>query len=242
MPTKGAWIVNRKPRNILIVEDEQKLRDVIASYLEKAGYRPLQAARADEAWDLLQQEPADLVILDLLLPDMPGEELCKKIRAHTAVPILMLTAKAGETDRIRGLSLGADDYVTKPFSPRELVARIQAILRRVSPEELLADTVTFRDGELVIDAGRQKVYRKGELVPLTPFEYRLLLTLARHPDRPLTREELILKLGGFDYEGDVRTIDQHIKNLRQKIEPDPKNPTYILTVFGVGYKFAPGSP
>ncbi|CAB3390107.1 protein of unknown function [Kyrpidia spormannii] len=118
MPTKGAWIVNRKPRNILIVEDEQKLRDVIASYLEKAGYRPLQAARADEAWDLLQQEPADLVILDLLLPDMPGEELCKKIRAHTAVPILMLTAKAGETDRIRGLSLGADDYVTKPFSPR----------------------------------------------------------------------------------------------------------------------------
>ncbi|CAB3391029.1 Sensory transduction protein regX3 [Kyrpidia spormannii] len=242
MPTKGAWIVNRKPRNILIVEGEQKLRDVIASYLEKAGYRPLQAARADEAWDLLQQEPADLVILDLLLPDMPGEELCKKIRAHTAVPILMLTAKAGETDRIRGLSLGADDYVTKPFSPRELVARIQAILRRVSPEELLADTVTFRDGELVIDAGRQKVYRKGELVPLTPFEYRLLLTLARHPDRPLTREELILKLGGFDYEGDVRTIDQHIKNLRQKIEPDPKNPTYILTVFGVGYKFAPGSP
>ncbi|ATY84037.1 DNA-binding response regulator [Kyrpidia spormannii] len=235
-------MVNRKPRNILIVEDEQKLRDVIASYLEKAGYRPLQAARADEAWDLLQQEPADLVILDLLLPDMPGEELCKKIRAHTAVPILMLTAKAGETDRIRGLSLGADDYVTKPFSPRELVARIQAILRRVSPEELLADTVTFRDGELVIDAGRQKVYRKGELVPLTPFEYRLLLTLARHPDRPLTREELILKLGGFDYEGDVRTIDQHIKNLRQKIEPDPKNPTYILTVFGVGYKFAPGSP
>ena len=235
-------MVNRKPRNILIVEDEQKLRDVIASYLEKAGYRPLQAARADEAWDLLQQEPADLVILDLLLPDMPGEELCKKIRAHTAVPILMLTAKAGETDRIRGLSLGADDYVTKPFSPRELVARIQAILRRVSPEELLADTVTFRDGELVIDAGRQKVYRKGELVPLTPFEYRLLLTLARHPDRPLTREELILKLGGFDYEGDVRTIDQHIENLRQKIEPDPKNPTYILTVFGVGYKFAPGSP
>lgn len=226
----------------MVVEDERKLRDVVASYLERAGYRPLQAAGGAEAWNLLTRQPVDLVILDLLLPDMAGEELCRRIRAHMSIPILMLTAKSGEMDRVNGLSLGADDYLTKPFSPRELVARVRAILRRVSTDELLADTVTFRDGELVIDDGRKEVYRSGKRIPLTPFEYRLLLTLARRPDRPFTREELIARIGGFDYEGDERTIDQHVKNLRQKIEPDPKKPTYVVTVFGVGYKFAPDRP
>jgi DNA-binding response OmpR family regulator len=227
-------------RSILIVDDEEKIRDVVASYLKREGYQVLEAATGAEALVRLTEEKVDLVILDLMLPDVPGEEVCRLIRARSPVPVLMLTAKVGEEDRIRGLSLGADDYVIKPFSPRELVARVKAVLRRSSGDELLADQVVFRDGRLLIDARRREVYRDGRLVPLTPHEYKLLLVLARHPNRPFTREELVEKISGFDYAGDVRTIDQHIKNLRQKIEPNPKNPDYILTVYGVGYKFAPG--
>lgn len=225
---------------ILVVDDEEKIRDVAASYLRREGYRVLEAETGEQTLGLLQREPVDLVILDLMLPDLPGEEICRRIRARSAVPILMLTAKAAEDDRIRGLSLGADDYVIKPFSPRELVARVKALLRRASADELLAERVVFRDGHLLIDARQREVYRDGRLVPLTPHEYRLLLVLARHPNRPFTREELIEKIRGYDYAGDVRTVDQHIKNLRQKIEPDPKNPAYIVTVYGFGYKFASG--
>lgn len=227
-------------KNILIVEDEKKIRDVVSSYLEKEGYNPIEAENGSKAIEILSNSPIDLVILDLMLPDTSGEEICKRIRRGSAIPIIMLTAKASEDDRIQGLSLGADDYVVKPFSPRELVARVKAIIRRTSEDTLLADRIEFDNGYLVIDTLQHEVYVKDKIVSLTPNEYKMLLVLARHPERPFKREELIEKALGFDYEGEERTIDQHIKNLRQKIEPDPKQPQFIVTVFGVGYRFAGG--
>ncbi|MCY9659463.1 response regulator transcription factor [Paenibacillus chondroitinus] len=227
-------------KNILVVEDEKKIRDVVSSYLEKEGYNPIEAENGSKAMEILNNSPIDLVILDLMLPDTSGEEICKRIRRGSSIPIIMLTARASEDDRIQGLSLGADDYVVKPFSPRELVARVKAIIRRTSEDTLLADRIDFDNGYLVIDTLQHEVYVKGNMVSLTPNEYKMLLVLARHPERPFTREELIEKALGFDYEGEERTIDQHIKNLRQKIEPDPKQPQFIVTVFGVGYRFAGG--
>ncbi len=231
-------VINLK--NILVVEDEKKIRDVVSSYLEKEGYNPIEAENGSKAMEILNNSPIDLVILDLMLPDTSGEEICKRIRRGSSIPIIMLTARASEDDRIQGLSLGADDYVVKPFSPRELVARVKAIIRRTSEDTLLADRIDFDNGYLVIDTLQHEVYVKGNMVSLTPNEYKMLLVLARHPERPFTREELIEKALGFDYEGEERTIDQHIKNLRQKIEPDPKQPQFIVTVFGVGYRFAGG--
>jgi DNA-binding response OmpR family regulator len=221
-------------KNVLIVDDEEKIREVIASYLNKEGYHTREAASGTEALEILRSEPVHLIILDLMLPDLPGEEVCQQIRRFSAVPILMLTAKSAEDERIQGLLMGADDYVVKPFSPREVVARVKAILRR-SEQDLLAERLTF--GELLIDTGQRKVFRHGQMMNLTPMEYKLLLILARHPHRAFSREELIEKLFGFDYEGDLRTIDQHVKNLRQKIEPIPSDPMYIQTVYGFGYRF-----
>jgi len=221
-------------KNVLIVDDEEKIREVIASYLNKEGYHTREAASGTEALEILRSEPVHLIILDLMLPDLPGEEVCQQIRRFSAVPILMLTAKSAEDERIQGLLMGADDYVVKPFSPREVVARVKAILRR-GEQDLLAERLTF--GELLIDTGQRKVFRHGQMVNLTPMEYKLLLILARHPHRAFSREELIEKLFGFDYEGDLRTIDQHVKNLRQKIEPIPSDPMYIQTVYGFGYRF-----
>lgn len=221
-------------KNVLIVDDEEKIREVIVSYLNKEGYHTREAATGTEALEILRSEPVHLIILDLMLPDLPGEEICQQIRRFSAVPILMLTAKSAEDERIQGLLMGADDYVVKPFSPREVVARVKAILRR-SEQDLLAERLAF--GELLIDTGQRKVFRHGQMVNLTPMEYKLLLILARHPHRAFSREELIEKLFGFDYEGDLRTIDQHVKNLRHKIEPIPSDPMYIQTVYGFGYRF-----
>nr|WP_231620398.1 response regulator transcription factor [Fictibacillus sp. 26RED30] len=225
----------------MIVEDEPKLLEVVSSYLKKEGHNTLEALTAKEAINYLINYSIDFVILDLMLPDMSGEALCQRIRQTHTLPILMLTAKVSEEDRINGLAIGADDYMVKPFSPRELVQRVKTILRRSGDEGLLAEHITYNEGELKVDARKQEVYKHGNLVNLTPIELKLLLTFGRHPNRVFSRDELVEKILGFDYEGDTRTIDQHVKNLRSKIETNPKNPRYIITVFGVGYKFTGGS-
>ncbi|AJY73503.1 response regulator transcription factor [Paenibacillus beijingensis] len=228
-------------KTILVVDDEDKIRDVVASYLQKDGFRTLEADTGEKALHIVQFKALDLIILDLMLPDMSGEQVCKQIRQFSSLPILMLTAKVSEDNRIHGLSIGADDYLLKPFDPRELVARVRAILRRTDNQHLLADRISFRNDELIIDSVRSEVFVQGEPVNLTQSEYKLLLLLARHPQRQFNREELVAKVLGFDFEGDVRSIDQHVKNLRQKIEPDPKQPRFITTVYGVGYKFIGGA-
>lgn len=228
-------------KTILIVDDEAKIRDVVASYLQKEHYRTCEATTGREALRQVEQGDIDLCILDLMLPDISGEEVCRQVRRTSALPILMLTAKATEGDCIAGLALGADDYLSKPFSPRELVARVKAILRRSVEHDLLADRVEYDGGALVIDTAKREVYCEQQLIALTPNEYKLLLVLARHPLRTFTRDELVEKVLGYDFEGDPRTIDQHVKNIRQKLERDPKAPRYLLTVYGMGYKFVGGN-
>lgn len=225
-------------KKLLVVEDEKKIREVIASYFQREGFEIFEAESGSEALDLVNKSAFDCIILDLMLPDLSGEEVCKAIRRTSAAPIIMLTAKTQEGDRINGLAIGADDYVLKPFSPRELVMRVKTILRRSSDDSLLAETVSFNNEELVIYAGEQAVFVRGRKISMTPSEYKLLLVLVKYPKRVYTREELVEKVLGFDFEGEIRIIDQHIKNLRQKIEFNPKEPLYIETVFGVGYKFA----
>lgn len=227
-------------KTVLVVEDEPKIRDVITSYLKKDGYVTLESEFGKEALQILTNKVVDIVILDLMLPDISGEEVCKQIRQFSSIPILMLTAKVTQDHRIEGLSLGADDYLTKPFDPREVVARVRAILRRSDDFQLLADRISFCDGYLVIDSLKQQVFIQSNQINVTPNEYKLLLALAKHPQRPFTREQLIEMVWGYDYDGDIRTIDQHIKNLRQKIEPDPRTPQYIVTVYGAGYRFTGG--
>ncbi|WNB91530.1 response regulator transcription factor [Bacillus sp. NEB1478] len=228
-------------KTILIIDDEPKLLEVVSSYIRNEGFSAIEASNGKEALQYIQNETIDLVVLDLMLPDVSGEEICQRIRQESAIPILMLTAKVAEEDRIKGLSLGADDYLVKPFSPRELVLRVKTILRRSSDGELLAEQITYNNGELKIAANKQEVFAGGELINLTPNEYKILLTFARHPNRIFSRDDLIEKILGFDYEGGTRTIDQHVKNLRHKLEIDPKHPKYIVTVFGIGYKFTGGS-
>lgn len=227
-------------KTILVIDDEIKICEVISSFLATEGFRVVDAQSGLTGLSLFLKEPVDLVILDLMLPDISGEEVCKQIRQQSSVPVLMLTAKVSEDDRVRGLSIGADDYVIKPFSLRELAARIKVILRRSGEDALLADHISFLAGELEINTPKHEVYKNGEIINLTPNEYKLLLTLARHPGRTFARDELIEKVLGLDFEGDVRTIDQHIKNIRQKIEMDSRQPRIILTVFGVGYRFIGG--
>lgn len=227
-------------KTILIVDDEEKIREVVVSYLEAEGYQTVESGTGNKALELVRGGNIDLIILDLMLPDMPGEAVCRVIRQLTPIPIIMLTAKVSEDDRVQGLTLGADDYVIKPFSPRELTARVKAIMRRAQEDTLFAETISFQSDDLIIKPSQHEVYKKGNLVGLTPNEYKLLLILARHPNRTFTREELIEKVLGFDFEGDARSIDQHVKNLRQKIESDPKKPQYIVTIFSVGYRFTGG--
>ncbi|RXZ02807.1 DNA-binding response regulator [Fictibacillus sp. S7] len=219
------------------MDDEEKILEVISTYLSKDGYKTIEASTGQEALRHMKNSHIDFVILDLMLPDMSGEEVCTSIRQEAAVPIMMLTAKVKENERINGLSLGADDYMLKPFSPKELVMRVKAILRRVNDNDLLADQISYAGGELTIDANSQEVFVMQSPVNLTKIEYKTLLVFARHPNRTFSREELVEKVLGFNYEGEPRTIDQHIKNLRHKIETNPKQPKYIQTVFGVGYKF-----
>jgi two-component system, OmpR family, response regulator ResD len=227
-------------KTILIVDDEEKIREVVVSYLQNEGYATIQSGTGNKALELVRGGNVDLLILDLMLPDMSGEDVCRAIRQFSPVPVIMLTAKVSEDDRVQGLTLGADDYVVKPFSPRELTARVKAILRRTQDDTLLAEIISFHNEDLVIRPMKHEVYKIGNLISLTPNEYKLLLILAHHPNRTFTREELIEKVLGFDFEGDTRSIDQHVKNLRQKIESDPKKPRYIVTVFSVGYRFTGG--
>jgi Response regulators consisting of a CheY-like receiver domain and a winged-helix DNA-binding domain len=227
-------------KRILVVDDEEKIREVLLSYLHSEGYDCKDAANGKDALEIIEKGRVDMIILDLMLPDLTGEEVCRRIRQISSVPILMLTAKISDDDRINGLSIGADDYVIKPFNPKEVMARVRVILRRSQDDALLSDRVAFGDGELVIDTHLHEVHKSGEQVNLTPNEFKLLVTMAKRPERLYTREQLVDIVLGFEFIGDVRTIDQHIKNLRQKIEPDPKHPKYILTVYGVGYRFMGG--
>ncbi|MBM7694091.1 DNA-binding response OmpR family regulator [Peribacillus deserti] len=224
-------------KTILVVDDEQKIRDVIASYLRKEGFRVIEAASGTGALNIIHKERLHFIVLDLMLPDMSGEEVCQNVRRQFATPILMLTAKVSVNDRIHGLSIGADDYLVKPFSPRELVMRVKTILRRSNNDLLLAETISFNNGELVIDSAKQKIHLNGKLVELTPSEYKLLLVLAKYPQRTFTREELVEYVLGYDFDGEARIVDQHIKNLRHKIEIYPKDQTICLRFMGSDISF-----
>ncbi|MDR7422627.1 MAG: response regulator transcription factor [Armatimonadota bacterium] len=222
-------------RTILVVDDEREIAEVLRRYLELEGFRVVSAADGRAALTAFQRERPHLVILDLMLPEIDGWEVARQIRAAGGVPIIMLTARDEEVDRLLGLGLGADDYVTKPFSPREVVARVRAVLRRTAGE-LAPEVVAVAD--LTVDLARMEVHRGEEAVVLTPTEFRLLAALARAPGRVFTRLQLIDLVHGHAFEGYERTIDAHVKNLRQKLEPDPHRPRYVLTVHGVGYRLA----
>ncbi len=217
---------------ILIVEDEPEITALLRSYLERDGHRVVAAADGEAALRAVEASTPDLVVLDLMLPRLDGWEVSRRIRTLMPVPIIMLTARDREEDKIRGLELGADDYVTKPFSPREVVARVRAVLRRNRHEG--RDVLAL--GDLRIDFRGREARRQEEPLRLTPTEWRLLEALAGHPGQVFTRLQLIDQIYGYSFEGFERTVDAHIKNLRQKIEPNPKEPSYILTVYGAGYK------
>jgi DNA-binding response OmpR family regulator len=224
---------------IIVIDDEPSVREVVKGYLERDGFHVFTAENGRDGLALAEKHRPALVVLDLMLPDVSGEEVCDEIRSRSDVPILMLTAKASEEERISGLQSGADDYLVKPFSPRELVARVHAVLRRTKGVETpLVERLRFDEGRLEIDTVRHQVRHDGEPVDLTPNEYKLLTTLARYPGRAYSRYELINRVQGYDYEGYERTIDVHVKNLRKKIEADPSHPRYIETVLGVGYRLA----
>jgi DNA-binding response OmpR family regulator len=220
---------------VLLVEDERKLRDLVRSYLERAGFAVLSTESGAEALTLAATASPDLVILDLGLPDVAGETVARELRAAGHIPILMLTAKSAEDDRIRGLELGADDYVTKPFSPRELILRVQAILRRGAPAAGQGIT-GYGGGVLVIDEPKRLVTVRGAAVGLTPTEWGILVALAAVPGRVYSRFELINRVRGYEFEGYERTVDSHVKNLRRKIEEDPASPQVVQTVLGGGYR------
>ena len=223
-------------QTVMVVEDEYKLRETVRLYLERAGFEVFSTGSGAEAISVAGRSPVDLVVLDLGLPDISGEEVARELRSSSDVPIVMLTAKSDETDRIAGLELGADDYVTKPFSPRELVLRVQAVLRRGSSVSPPTGPTSYGNGLLVIDEDRREVSVAGRAVELTPTEWGLLIAIARVPGRVYSRYELINRVRGYEFEGYERTIDSHVKNLRRKIEPDPANPQIIHTVLGAGYR------
>ncbi len=225
-------------RTILVVDDEPGIVTIAGDYLKQAGFRVVTAAEWHEALRLVRHERPGLLVLDLMLPGMDGLDITRELRQDPAtrkLPIIMLTARVEETDRLIGLELGADDYITKPFSPRELVARVRAVLRRSEGDNSSAGLLQF--GELSIDLERRSVRRDGVLIELTATEFDLLAILAREPGRPFTRTQLLELAYDVSYAGYDRTVDAHIKNLRRKIEPDPRNPQYVLTIYGVGYRF-----
>jgi DNA-binding response OmpR family regulator len=221
---------------ILLVEDERKLRDLVRSYLERAGFTVLSTASGAEALSLAASASPDLLVLDLGLPDVSGETVAREVRAAGTTPILILTAKSAEEDRVRGLELGADDYVTKPFSPRELVLRVQAILRRGGQPTAEQGTVSYGSGTVVIDESRRTATVRGSVAELTPTEWGILVALASVPGRVYSRFELINRVRGYEFEGYERIIDSHVKNLRRKIEKDQGSPEIVKTVLGGGYR------
>ncbi|MBA4533963.1 response regulator transcription factor [Brevibacillus halotolerans] len=222
---------------ILVVDDEENILQVIRAYLERSGYIVYVAETGKAALQLHQLLQPDLIILDLMLPDMSGEDICRKLRKTSDIPILMLTAKSAEDDKINGLLMGADDYVSKPFSPRELVARVITLLRRTGTAKKQEQALTFLQKRLCVEPELHQVTLDQASITLTPIEFKLLYTLASQPKKVFSRLELINHIQGYGFDGYERTIDVHIKNVRQKLNDDPKHPSFISTVFGVGYKF-----
>ncbi|MEW6522687.1 MAG: response regulator transcription factor [Bacillota bacterium] len=219
---------------ILVVEDEEKIRDLLKTYLEGHGFTVSTAADGAEALERLRSDPPNLLLLDVMLPGLDGLEICRRVRALGHLPVILLTARSDEVDKLLGLELGADDYITKPFSPREVVARIRAVLRRFEPTAGGDEVLTV--GDIEINLPRHEVRASGQLIPLTPTEFNLLVTLLKHPGRTYTRLQLLDAAMGGAYEGYERSVDTHISNLRKKLEDDPARPRYILTVYGIGYK------
>lgn len=230
---------------VLVVDDETSLLSLVRSYLEREGFEVRTAQDGETALAVARETSPDLVVLDLMLPGLDGVEVCRRLRQFSDAYVIMLTARSEELDKIVGLSVGADDYVTKPFSPRELVARVKAMLRRprhpagLAPEEAPAPQ---RFGELTLDLAGHRVFRAGVELELTPLEYKLLTTLASAPGRVFTREQLLEKVWGYDYYGDDHVVDVHVASLRRKLDEDPSRPRWVRTVRGAGYRFEPMSP
>ncbi len=222
---------------VLVVDDEPIVREVVVRYLQREGFDTLEADDGDRARDLLEEQIPDLVVLDVMLPGTDGLELCRWIRGRSALPVILLTARGEEADRIVGLDLGADDYVAKPFSPRELVARVRAVLRRADPESSSPQRMAFDDLEL--DAGSREVRRRGSELRLTAKEFDLLWFLASHPRKVFSRDQLMSRIWGYEAAFDTGTVTVHIRRLREKIEDTPSHPRYLQTVWGVGYRFTP---
>lgn len=236
--SKKRVIFNMNKKSILVVDDEKKILEIVEAYLNKEGFRVFTAKDGEEALDIFKNNLIHVVVLDLMLPKLSGEEVCSRIRATSDVPIIMLTAKSDEEDKIQGLAIGADDYLTKPFSARELVGRVNALIRRsYRGERPLADYLIFNDGDLEVDIKKFEVRKKGETINLTPNEFKILNVLLTNPGQVFTRDQLLEKAFGIDFEGFDRTVDTHIKNIRHKIEDNPKDCKYIVSVYGVGYKF-----
>jgi DNA-binding response OmpR family regulator len=223
-------------KKVLVIDDEPQIVRVLRGYLESAGFKVVVAYNGSEAIAAFRHEAPDLIVLDLTMPDVDGLDVARTVRRESEVPIIMLTARVEETDRLIGLELGADDYVAKPFSPREVVARVRAVLRRTGRPE--SPSRTLADGDIFMDLDKRQVSVAGQPVELTATEFDLLAALVENPGRVFSRMQLLDRLQGYAYEGYERTIDTHIKNLRHKVEPDPKHPRFILTVYGLGYKFA----
>ncbi|MFC1872048.1 response regulator transcription factor [Chloroflexota bacterium] len=221
-------------KKILVVDDEKKIVDILKAYLERNGYEVIVAYNGQSALELARRDSPDLIILDLMLPEVSGWDVCRELRRESAVPIIMLTARDDTTDKIIGLELGADDYVTKPFDPKEIISRVRAVLRR--SEGKTVSKGILKAGEITIDTEKRLVRHSDQNVELTPIEYELLRVMAENPGRVYSRMQLLDSVQGDAYEGYERTIDSHIKNLRKKLEPDPEHPRFIITVYGVGYK------
>lgn len=230
-------------QTVLVVDDEPMIRDAVSSYLGKQGCQVFSASNGAEALAIFERETITFVILDLMLPDMSGEEICTILRKQSRVPIIMLTAKAQEEAVLNGLQIGADDYMTKPFSLKELYARMSVILRRASDDLIpLAAKYSWNQNDLNIDFEHHEVYKKGQQLVLTLSEWKILSALIMHPKKVFTREELIGLVFGPDFDGYDRVIDTHIKNLRKKVEDEPKKPVYVKTIHGLGYKFGGDEP
>lgn len=230
--------MEKNSRNVLVVDDEPKISEVVCLLLKSRGFHAIPAENGRKALEVFETENISLIILDLMLPDISGEEVCRAVRRKSRVPIIMLTAKVGEDSLVDCLGMGADDYVKKPFGLKELYARVEAVLRRTESDLVpLTRRNSWRDGDLTVDFEKNEVRKNGVVQSLTPSELKILSVLVKYPGKVFTREELIESAMGKDFGGYDRAIDSHIKNIRKKLEDDPKNPVYVLTIPGLGYKF-----